>query len=214
MDEVPNLLGFKQPTFEAALQNSIPVNQELNLVPIGSWVLNEKDMIAEFAAWRFESSDNFFARFPYSPESFRDYLTHHAIQPEDSLLFVLIDSARSVHGHVGLNKVHQGSGEIDAVMIGQGRRGQGLTKMSLESLMGWGGSRLGIFKYGLEVLSSNLEAIRLYRSLNFIVINSINLKWIESEGASSLNECSSAEANTDLMKLIMRREQIALPGNS
>ncbi len=194
---------MKQDELEIAATYSLPLNEDISLVPIGNWMLTRNQCIQSMAAWRFESRENFFARFPLSADTFSQYLMDHSIGNSSNITFALLDKDETLHGHMGLSHITANRATIDAVMIRPESRGSGLAKLGLESILDWGNKVLGIGAFELEVLSSNTDAISLYSHMGFSEISKSHLRHTTTGSTSFLVDCAAEEADAEEFKSVM-----------
>lgn len=96
------------------------------------------------------------------PWSFEDFLD--ILERKDSL-YVTAVCEGEVIGCCGVTNAC-GDGDINNVAVTEEKRGMGVGKQMLATLMEWG-NEIGIENYTLEVRVSNEPAIRLYESLGF-----------------------------------------------
>ena len=105
---------FKEETFHAAHAKSLPVNNEsgekiAELVPIGSWALNDDKLIEAFCNWRKVFMRFFLGQFESSISNTYRYLDKIAIRGVDRILFALYCNDILI-GHLGLCKFESCSG--------------------------------------------------------------------------------------------------------
>jgi RimJ/RimL family protein N-acetyltransferase len=194
---------MKRTTIDLAEQWAIPVTGSVRLVPIGAWILNHDQFIADMAYWRFTSRDSFFARFPLSPESFKTYLVDHSLSSQCNLTFAIMRNSAELVGHIGLSEVKFNQASIDAVMISPEARSGGLARLSLESLIDWSELTLSVTHFELEVLSSNAGAIKLYSRCGFEVSEVYPLKEVSDGDMLLLKECGIENSNVEELKFVM-----------
>lgn len=203
MEEAVSLQEMKHESIHLAKHWAIPVNNEVFLVPIGSWILSQSQYVKEMAMWRFESRNSFFARFPLSVESFSSYLMTHAIEDQCNVTFAVMQNHSELLGHAGLSSVNGHQATIDAVMIRPENRSSGLAQISLQTLVSWAQKALSVKRFQLEVLSSNESAIKLYSRLGFEISSRRNLREVVNGELKILEECTLEKSDVEELKLIM-----------
>lgn len=203
MEKVHALQEMKQEKLQVAQQWLIPIDDEVCLVPIGSWILSQSQYVEEMAIWRSESRSSFFARFPLSIESFRSYLRNHALENPRNVTFAVIRNGSELLGHVGLSSVNVHDATIDAVMIRPESRSSGLAQSSLQTLINWARNTLSMSHFQLEVLSSNESAIKLYSRLGFEISSRHHLRAVVDGDLTVLEECTLEQSDVEELKLIM-----------
>lgn len=199
---------MKVDSFHKALDFSLPVGPregDLVLVPVGTWILVQQQLVSQMVKWRELAKYNFFARFPPSMNSFMGYLTTHSIGKKDTILFMLYSNHEGFLGHVGLTKVSNQHAEIDAVMVDPTVHGQGLAAKALSALILWAENSIGINVLSLDVLSNNDAAIRLYSKSGFIVFSEIGLKTMGGSDFTQLVDCDAGEQSVGLSRIRMVR---------
>ena len=211
MQKANLLQKMKQQNFELAEQWAIPVNDEVWLVPIGTWMLSHNQYVEEMATWRFASRNSFFARFPFSYESFNAYLVSHAINDQSNLTFAIMRNKSELLGHLGLSSVVSDEATIDAVMIRPSTRSSGLARMALQTLINWSAQTLSVRHFTLEVLSSNEGAIRLYSRLGFEISSRYHLRQVGKGEVTTMEECTLEESNVEELKFVMSLKLIDSP---
>ena len=207
MDEKGGLVrSLKHHNFKGAVNESIQIVGEdagVRLIPVGDWILGYSDLILTMCEWRQQSSRNFFARFPSSIGSMREYLLSHSIRQNETILFVIHSESDGFQGHLGLSSITKTSAEIDAVMLSPRLRGQGLFLRALFTLVNWARRHLNTTEFVLDVLSSNEAAIGLYSRLGFKIESLTPLKEVTEGSNIQLTDCSFSERDTDLWRISM-----------
>jgi RimJ/RimL family protein N-acetyltransferase len=203
MESASPLQAMKHVDMDLAERLSIPVTDNVCLVPIGEWILSDNHYVEDMARWRFASRDSFFARFPLSHESFKAYLLNHTINNQRNLTFAIMRHHAELLGHMGLSEVEDSQATIDAVMISPEVRSSGLARFSLEALIAWSAQTLSIDQFKLEVLSSNVGAIRLYTRIGFEVLSQYPLRKVVEGDLTVLEECALVDSNVNELKFVM-----------
>jgi hypothetical protein len=140
------------------------------LVPVGPWILGDLETISKLASWREKKMDSFFSDFEPTSNSMRDYLQEYSINKMDRILF-LIRKNNDFLGHMGFASIGYGEAEVDNIMKSQDRSNT-LSKSEFEcvfrKMLSWGSGSLGLREIKLQVVSSNLPAIKLYKKTGFV----------------------------------------------
>lgn len=198
--EFPNWHVRKR-AFNSAL--TLP-NQEYALVPIGAWLLEEPQVIANFARWRYEARESFFARFPESVDGMTRFLEIRYLNSQDAQLFGLADSHGSIHGHIGLKNMHGDCATLDSVMKGPHLQSSGIMRGALMTLLEWSEEILGLQTVDLQVISTNHRAIQLYENAGFKLVAESALRETWSGDSCTLEEVADGEANVPERSCAMR----------
>lgn len=98
---------------------------------------------------------------PWSENAFREMITR------DNMTYLVADLSGQIIGGAGIRNI-LGDAEITNVVIKDGYRRKGYGKLLLKALMEKG-HQMGAEAFTLEVRSSNLPAIMLYKELGFTV---------------------------------------------
>jgi perosamine synthetase len=168
-----NLQNLKADNREQANKNSLEVCNRFHLVPVGSWVLKDSEIIRKITAWRKKTMLNFFSEFDATEESTSSYLRNFSISQSNRILF-LLQRDEDIVGHMGLSSVSGTTGEIDNVMKTQTKsEAPSSSEMLciLQSLVGWATSDLGLKLLRLQVKEDNIPAISLYKKAGFKVMS-------------------------------------------
>lgn len=210
------LQNLKCEEFAAARALALPIGPVGSsagvMVPVGPWILEEKNLLRKMALWRAASMGMFFVRFKASMSSTRQYLATYPLGMPDRILFVLESNGVFV-GHMGLSNVSKGSAEIDNVIKGESVDSPAFIARALRSMINWAASFLEIKHFQLRVLSTNSRAIKLYTSLGFRLVTSDFLKERkEPLGTTHLVPCSRGEATVSERSNLMEYELVSLQG--
>jgi len=202
------LQDFKSPTHKEALLDSIrvPGNPKIILVPIGSWILVNEELIKKFAHWRAASSSMYYSQFPESTESMRNYLTTHSVRNSSYLLFMIEGKDSEPLGHMGIKSLRSDYAEVDSVMKSPRQTARGLMDRCLTSLIDFAKNDLGVKELRLEVVSKNNRAIDLYLRNDFIETHRFPLQRVQIGESISHRKVNSEDANVDFFALTMSRK--------
>ena len=190
-----------------ALENKILVDQATSLVPVGPWIIGEDSLVELMAAWRTSAREMFFAQINPTPLSMKEYLSNHAIEKVDRILF-MVQFQELFAGHIGLSRISDGVAHIDQVMKSPDPLPQlpkGVMSKSLIALTEWGHSQLGISRYMLDVISSNDDAIRFYQRLGFEIFLTEPLTEVYENGTKYLRLPKDGDFVISTRKLHMEK---------
>lgn len=207
-----NLKGlgkYKKKTFQDALLVAIPLDHGLSLIPVGEWLFSESSEIVEkFRGWRAVNSESFFSEIRPSTESFESYLLDGPIGNQQKILFAIYRKT-SLLGHIGLSNVTRQSASLDNVIkspSGESESRIDVMGISIEGLLAWGASNLGINVFELVVRSDNLKAINLYRRVGFELKETLSLQLTRIGSHIEYVNSSPAESNTSVQKLVFQKQ--------
>jgi GNAT superfamily N-acetyltransferase len=153
------------------------VRENTSLVPVGEWIRTEVGILQSLTDWRFLYRRFFLKQFESSLESTRSYLSKYSIAGKNRVLFLVIDQSR-VLGHLGLSSMNGAHAEKDNLNKSpdwQNLGGVPSMRYCLQALIEWARETLEVRNFGLQVLTSNSKAIKLYSDLGFVVSRPQNL---------------------------------------
>lgn len=200
--------NLKKLSMDEALAKSIPIRRDTSLVPVGRWILENSILINLMCEWRTENKESFFAQIEPDAESMRDYLTSRSIRDNRNLLFIIFVSGQPI-GHLGLSQISGSTAHLDQVMKAIPKnfppKHPGLMESSIKVLGNWSAITLGLKVLKLEVISSNVAAIKLYEKCKFVLRETIPLTKVFTESGIRLIEDTSSK-NPELYKHVMQLE--------
>ena len=115
---------------------------------------------------------NFFSQFEATPESMYSYLREFSITQPNRILF-LIERGDCIVGHLGFSSVTESSAEVDNVMKTQTKSEAPSTSEMLcilQEMLLWAKTNLGLRRFTLQVMGSNVPAINLYKNAGFEIV--------------------------------------------
>jgi RimJ/RimL family protein N-acetyltransferase len=209
--ELQSIQQYKKISFEAARQEAISVDLGFELVPVGEWALSEAtDFVGRFREWRVSSSKSFFSEVQPSSLSAASYLRDRSVNDPHRILFGIYIGS-SLVGHLGLSKITVDSAHLDSVMKSSSSKiesDRDFMRESIEALIIWGASKLGIKSVFLEVRSDNQRAIALYDRCGFHEFESRQLRVSNSRGYFEYVDAEPAKSNTTVRKLILHKQPV------
>jgi RimJ/RimL family protein N-acetyltransferase len=183
----------------------VPGAHGVRLVPIGEWILTDTILIQDFSNWRAHNRNMYFAQFPESTDSMRQYLSKYTVRDPAFLLFLIESSEGAPLGHVGLKLINTKSAEIDSVMKSPSNTTRSLMDSCLKTLIDFAADSLELMGLQSEVISYNIRAIDLYSKNGFSEIHRSPLHRIQSEELIIHNRVKREDANVDYFSLTMAR---------
>jgi RimJ/RimL family protein N-acetyltransferase len=196
---------MKAISLESAVSKSISLSNGFSLVPIGAWILDDLETVDKMSSWRSTAKDSFFSQVDSSVDSMLWYLREYSIGDPNRILF-LIRKGDSFLGHLGLSRVRTGRAEIDNVMKSQDKESTIQSAQFLtifNEFIEWASVNLGISLFSLQVVSSNIPAIKLYRRAGFISMPSTFVEVNEDVSHSSYGDTQPVD--DDASRLWMKR---------
>lgn len=203
-----SIKDLKASTTAGAFSRSIQISQDIDLVPVGDWILNDSNLVSLMCKWRAENKESFFAQIEPDTRSMLNYLETYSIGDERNLLFIIFSGPHPL-GHLGLSNINGQSANLDQVMNGFRSNSEpkikGLMQSAILALADWGRETLGLRNLNLEVISTNGPAIKLYEKCNFLLTQKIPIKARLTSDGVFLDEDKSLQ-HSDHHKLLMRLE--------
>ena len=191
-----------------AFSLSIPISQEASLVPVGNWILDDSTLINLMCKWRTDNKESFFAQIEPDPYSMRAYLTSQNITDNRNLLFIIFVSGQTL-GHLGLSRISGSRAHLDQVMKAVPKnfpsKQLGLMESSIQAPANWSATVLHLKALELEVISSNVQAIKLYEKCIFLLVETIPLRTVVTDSGVRLIEDTSI-GNPKSYKHVMQLE--------
>lgn len=174
----------------------------VSLVPIGSWILTEEQIINLMATWRQEAMKMFLAQFESTYERTRGYLENAAISERDRLLFLVLQGDEAI-GHIGFSNIHDEKAELDNVMKAGRLAFPDLMFKVSTAIIDWAFRALDLRNIHLQVTSHNESAQKLYSRLGFKTENRLPLR-LELQGDLTLHvPCAPEESDAPFQLVIM-----------
>lgn len=202
------LQSYKHIDFKDSLKASIELGNATSLIPVGNWILSEREILESLTTWRSANMSYFFSRFEATVKSTSDYLAKYSISESNRIMFLVMYESE-ILGHLGLSNVHGDYGEIDNVMKSpkwEDLNNAPSMRDCLNRLLEWSHSKLRVRHFGLKVLSSNTRAIKLYSNLGFSISKSLGVTEDPKSEWGSLVLTEDAEAAQSLQMLFMSLE--------
>ena len=164
-----NVSRLKTLSLEKAMSEALVFSDSFVLVPVGAWILEDVETVAKMADWRSRARDSFLSQVDSSSDSMLWYLQEYSINDPNRILF-LIKKEDEFLGHLGLSSIVGREAEIDNVMKAQQASrtidSSQFLKIFVDFLV-WAQEELGVQEFSLQVVSTNVPAIRLYRRAGF-----------------------------------------------
>lgn len=195
---IVNMSDLKRPSLEQARMQAIPIEYRGkslgSLVPVGSWILEDPNLIQQMSEWRGSAMRMFLIQFESTPSKTKAYLTNYSIGQRNRILF-MIETGGSFVGHIGLAGITTNSAELDNLMRGSAGGSPDLMKASEWTLANWAFNELGIQSLNLRILSYNIFAKVIHEEMGFQKTQCLNLRRVVEDDTIKLTECSEEQSN-------------------
>ena len=202
---------FKKDTFESACELSLDVVNKrganiARLVPIGSWALDDNELVASFCDWRRIFMKFFLVQFEASEGSTRWYLENLTIAKDDRLLFAIYVQG-NLTGHLGLSSITNRSAEADNILRGKSGGGSDLMLLCELALLDWAFKILDLDKVHTRIISKNVLSQNLFYQLGFRLKRKVPLRKIVTPGQTKFEECFLKDATEKFTSNLLEVER-------
>jgi hypothetical protein len=208
-----SILSMKKSTFNEALWLSINVfdrseNSIGKLVPVGDWILDDKEKIELMRSWRQRTMRMFLTQFESTYEKTFGYLKDLSIAQEGRIFFLIYDSDNRLIGHIGVADVDGKAGELDNLMRGVEGGDPGLIYFAEIALLDWCFKNLGITESNVRVLSYNWLVLSLHEEVGYIQKEKFPLKKSVKDGVTFHDVVVESDSNVRYacVKMLLQKE--------
>lgn len=205
--------SVKKSTFDEALKLSIEVrdkNQHVigKLVPVGDWILDDKEKVELIRTWRQRTMRMFLTQFETSHEKTFDYIKNVSIAQNNRILFLIYDTENRFIGHMGIANIDGNTGELDNLMRGIEGGDPRLVYFSEIALLDWCFRNLGISESDVRVLSYNWLVISLHEEVGYAHQEKMPLKKIIKDGITFHDFVAESDSNVkySCVKLLLQKD--------
>ena len=174
--------------------------------PVGNWIFDKQNWLEEMMLARENSKEMYFARFPPSLKSLKEYLAKGPIDNPRQILFVIVDKDQHLIGHFGFKLSESKTVEVDNVL--RIRNGHpGALSAGIDQLMTFLVGKYGILEFSLKVLSTNNKAIKIYENLGFTLDKEYFLRLDQHESEITfLTPCKEFISNTEAKMQVYKKK--------
>ena len=137
------------------------------LIPIGSWLLKQPQLIERISRWRQTFMRMFLAQFISTAEKTFNYLKLLSIEQPDRILFIIRTLEGHDVGHVGLSNITPNHAELDNLMRGEPGGHVRLVYFAELAVIDWAFKVLKLRRITARVLSYNWMALEMHREVGF-----------------------------------------------
>lgn len=173
---------------------AIPLKGEQGfLIPVAQVHLGDDALLQRLTQWRNRFVHVYPTQFLATLESTRAWLRDRLLAVEDRMLFLVVDKQGAVVGHMGFNSCFNDEAQMELDNIVRGVDGveRGIMANALLTLTEWARKTINVEGFFLRVFADNAKAIDFYRSLGFVVDETISLTKVEQEGLVSYVACEN-----------------------
>lgn len=196
-----------------AYLRAIPIGQRGFLLPVCLAHLADVELLQKLTDWRNANVDVYPTQFVATLESTRSWLEDRLLAAEDRILFLVVDNAGKVLGHIGFNSCINTAQafEIDNVIRGDAAAEKGIFSEAMITLMEWARKTINVSEFFLRVMDKNQHAIDFYKNNEFIQDRLIPLVKVEKGGAINYVEAGRGQVpdrNFMQMKWVPARDYV------
>lgn len=207
---------YKSNSLHVAFENRIVVRDSAkkvigSLVPVGSWICDEYDIIDTITSWRSKFNRMFPTRTAVTRQRTRDFIRNSYVENSAAIFFLIYTDENKLIGHLGLSKLDQDCFELVNLVRGVNGGHSDLiyhAEVTLVSL----GFELGKFsKCCVELMSYNWIVRDLHIKVGFEPATMFSLmKIINDEGTFHKKvDASQANVNFKIEMMTLTRERLA-----
>jgi RimJ/RimL family protein N-acetyltransferase len=138
-----------------------------HLICVGKEDWLDEELAQKIAEWRERDKLAFATRFIPDVAKTKGYLQHVAFAGKDRILFRLTDMDDMLVGHIGLANINNSTADLDNLMLGNRDKGLEFIHAAEIELLHFCFDVLGVERVAADVLSTNLGAQLLHRSIGF-----------------------------------------------
>ena len=138
-----------------------------HLISVGEGDWFDEELAGKIAEWRERDKLAFATRFSPDVTKTKGYLQHVAFAGKDRILFRLTDMDDVLVGHIGLANISDSIADLDNLMLGNRAKGLEFIYAAEIELLYFCYHVLGVERVAADVLSTNLGAQLLHRSIGF-----------------------------------------------
>ena len=204
---------MKCETFGNAQSKQIEIFDNSNnkigyLIPIGNWILQEKEIIEQIMTWRKRSMRMFLTQFDATYGRTLNYLKDLAIAKEDRLLFLIYTNTNKLVGHIGIANITKDKTELDNLIRGDSGGHPRLMYFSEITLLDWCFNTLNTKENNLHILSFNSILIETHTQIGYRIVNEYFLKKEKNNGIISHTKVNkkSSNVNYKIMEMLLNKK--------
>lgn len=203
---------MKCDTFANAIEKAILVKNIKGenigkLIPVGKWILDDREKIELISAWRKRSMRMFMVQFKSTYERTYKYLSSLSIEDKRRLFFLIFDKDSRFIGHIGISNTTEKSFELDNLMRGEYGGDPQLIYQSEVALLNWSFTNLEALYSTVRVLSYNWMVIGLHEEIGYVVKDRKRLLRQENDSEITHSICPDYKTNVDYACLLMRLDK-------
>lgn len=220
MDYRNSISSMKRSTFGEALKLSIDVFDKRKniigkLVPVGDWILDDKDKIELIRSWRQRTMRMFLTQFESTYEKTFVYLKNLSIAQEGRIFFLIYDTDNRFIGHLGIAAVDGKTGELDNLMRGVEGGDPRLVYFAEIAFLDWCFKNLGITESDVKVLSYNWLVISLHEEVGYVHKEKFPLNKKTKDGVTIHDTVGDSESNVKYtrVRMLLKKEEFYISNN-
>jgi RimJ/RimL family protein N-acetyltransferase len=200
MDYRDIIAGMKADSRAAAEASAIAIRNQQGavlgkLVPVGAWILEDRETVELMSSWRARAMRMFLTQFESTYERTLGYLKNRSVANEGCLFFMLHDDTGRLVGHMGLAGVDGVSAELDNFMRGVEGGDPRLVYYAELALLDWCFKRLGLTHSVVQVLSYNWLVLDLHEEVGYALTATQRLRKYDKDGMTFHDVATPEDSN-------------------
>lgn len=202
------IAGLKCASFDQAWDKALPIinGEDVkigSLVPVGPWILDDRDKIQAICDWRQKAMRFFLTQFDSTFERTHGYLKNLSIGQTGRMFFLIYDADGNFIGHIGIANADGTTAELDNLMRGRPGGDPQLIYHAEETLLNWAFNELGLTHMSLRIISFNVLTINLHAGFGFKTVDKLPLYKSEKDGFTTHEPVAAEKANVRYTNVIM-----------
>jgi len=178
-----SLQSFKKDNFKSSLKIRIKIKKNNKiigyLVPIGSWILEKRNIYKKIFMWRKKNINFFFDKNKITLNSTLSYLANCSINDSSRILFLIYTNKNNVIGNVGISNYKNGRCELDNLARGVPGGDKELIFNSEKTILRWSFNFLRCKSIMGQVRSDNYIMLNMHKKIGFKIIKTNFLKFFK-----------------------------------
>jgi len=209
---VDMIASIKCSSFEYAHECALPIVSDDDvkigsLIPVGPWILNDREKIQSICDWRQKAMRFFLTQFESTYDRTHVYLKNLSIEQEGRIFFLIYNDEDEFIGHIGLANIDGRTGELDNLMRGKSGGDTQLIYFAEKTILSWAFNDLNLSHMSLRIISFNVLTINLHAEFGFEVVEKYPLLRSEEDGFITHEPVEKAKTNVRYTSVLMEMKK-------